>query len=89
MKKSVVFVFISAILLISMFGVVSAAANDVFKPIWDMVSSLINGAITFAQPLLQSLVGDISPAGIKNVAGGAVTSADIFFAKVVLLIILI
>jgi hypothetical protein len=76
MKKSIFVGLVFGLLFVSMIGFVSAQ-SAVGQNIADFVSSVIEGA----KPVLQMLVGDINSAG-------NVSSDNIFFAKVIILVML-
>ncbi|MBS3090877.1 hypothetical protein J4217_00320 [Candidatus Pacearchaeota archaeon] len=86
MKKSVVLLVLLSLVFVFAISTVSAAgAGDAFRPLVDMVSGLINTIIDTAKPFLEAIVGDVNaPAGASGVSSG-----DIFFAKVLLLILIV
>lgn len=83
MKKGVVIFGLFLCVVILSFSFVSAAAVvNPFKPIIDMVSGLISGSYEALKPALELLLGSNDGA-----ITGDIGAEDIFFAKILLLII--
>lgn len=83
-KSSIGFVLISSMLLLSMFGFVSAqaAGTGLLRTVTNLFSGIIEGVIQVAQPLLKLVLGDFTSA-----SGSALP--DIMMQKLLLMILVL
>ena len=83
-KSSIGFVLISSMLLLSMFGFVSAqaAGTGLLKTVTDLFSGIIDGVIQVAQPLLKLVLGDFT-------SSAGVALPDIVMQKLLLMILVL